>query len=60
MSELFIEHKKVTDKIEIWEVFLHTTKIAVFFNEDGRRNAKLFVKAYSEIHDIPNFIIKEL
>lgn len=59
MGELSIENKKIDDKIEIYEVFLHSTKIAVFLGESGRRNAKLFVRVFSEFHDIPNFTINE-
>lgn len=59
MSELFIENKKIDDKIELWEVYLHSTKVAIFMGSDGKRNAKLFVKVFSEFYDIPNFLIKE-
>lgn len=59
MSELFIENKKIDNNTELWEVYLHSTKVAIFMGSDGKRNAKLFVKVFSEFHDIPNFLIKE-
>ncbi len=60
MSELFIENKKIDDKIELFEVYLHSTKVAIFLGSDGRRNARLFVSAFSQFHDIPNYTIKDI
>lgn len=60
MSELFIEEKKIDKNIEIYEVFLHSQKLAVFLGSSGKRNAKLFVAAFSQFHDIPNYTIKDI
>ena len=59
MSELFIENKKIDSNTELWEVYLHSTKVTIFMGSDGKRNAKLFVKVFSEFYDIPNYLIKE-